>query len=380
MSNEEKEIMENFMEQSFIDILKQIVKEQINAVLNDSKQLKAILADYTKNEYKKESRRLIQAVEAGVAKAIKEADDLPSCKKAKINELMEDYDLSQEVSAAIVDTLALVLRGDTSKSADPIQTVSAASSANIAGQEKKSDPSGNMVRIIGGTFTMGSPGNEKNRSSNEVQHPVTLGDFYMGKYPVTQKEYQEVMWTNPSNFKGDNLPVEMVSWYDAIEYCNKRSQKEGLIPAYTVNGENVTWNSNTSGYRLPTEAEWEYACRAGTLTAYNTGEGISYNTGWYDKNSGGETHPVGEYPANAWELYDMHGNVYEWCWDWYGDYTKKWNYKDVLTDPQGESTGHFRISRGGCWKYDANLLRSAYRGYHQPTDRENCLGFRLVRP
>jgi formylglycine-generating enzyme required for sulfatase activity len=147
-----------------------------------------------------------------------------------------------------------------------------------------------FVRINGGTFTMGSPANEANREDDEVQHQVTVRSFYMGKYEVTQKEWTAVMGTNPSEFKGDNLPVENVSWFDAVEYCNKKSQKEGLTPVYTISGRTpatgypitaatVTWNRNANGYRLPTEAEWEYVCRAGTTTAYNTGARISDNTG-----------------------------------------------------------------------------------------------------
>ena len=225
-----------------------------------------------------------------------------------------------------------------------------------------------FVLINGGTFTMGSPANESGREDNEVQHQVTVSSFYMGKYEVTQKEYQEVMGTNPSKFKGDNLPVEQVSWYDAIGYCNARSQKEGLTPAYT----NETWNRNANGYRLPTEAEWEYACRAVTTTAYNTGASITDNTGWYGAIDG-STHPVGQKPANAWGLYDMHGNVFEWCWDWYGAYPS-----GAQTDPIGASSGSFRVSRGGCWYYQL-FVRSAARACYSPTDRYDILGFRLVR-
>jgi formylglycine-generating enzyme required for sulfatase activity len=233
----------------------------------------------------------------------------------------------------------------------------------------------NMVRINGGTFTMGSPSNEPNRMIGEgPQHQVTVSSFYMGKYEVTQKEYQEVMGTNPSRFKGDNLPVEQVSWYDAVEYCNKRSQKEGLTPAYTINETNVTWNRNANGYRLPTEAEWEYACRAGTTTAYNTGANMSYNAGWCYENSDRKTHPVGQKSANAWGLYDMHGNVYEWCWDWYGSYSS-----GSQTDPAGAVTGSYRVRRGGNWSILGHALRSAQRGVGSPSNRYEDSGFRVVR-
>ncbi|MHC6202281.1 SUMF1/EgtB/PvdO family nonheme iron enzyme [Breznakiellaceae bacterium SP9] len=210
-----------------------------------------------------------------------------------------------------------------------------------------------MVRIPAGTFTMGSPTSEPSRISDEVQHSVTISKaFYMGKYEVTQKEWVSVMGSNPSGFKGDNLPVECVSWFDVIDYCNKRSVKEGLTQAYTRNGDTVTWNRNANGYRLPTEAEWEYACRAGTATPFSTGSNITtsqanYNGDYpYNGNSKGtyrgETTPVGSFAPNNWGLYDMHGNVLEWCWDWYGDYSSS-----SQTDPMGAASVSDRVWRGG---------------------------------
>jgi formylglycine-generating enzyme required for sulfatase activity len=240
-----------------------------------------------------------------------------------------------------------------------------------------------MVRINGGTFQMGSPFNEVNRESDEVQHRVTVSSFYLGKYLVTQKEYIEFMETNPSNFKGDNLPVEMVNWFEAVSYCNRLSQREGLTPAYTINGENVTWNQNANGYRLPTEAEWEYACRAGTTTPFSTGNNITTNqanyNGNYSYNNTKETYrekttAVDSFSPNPLGLYDMHGNVWEWCWDWYGSYSS-----GSQTDPRGSSSGADRVIRGGGWSSTVRSVRSANRGNSTPTTQYRDLGFRLVR-
>jgi formylglycine-generating enzyme required for sulfatase activity len=231
---------------------------------------------------------------------------------------------------------------------------------------------------------MGSPANEPDRKSDEVQHSVTVSSFYMGKYLVNQKEYQEVMGTNPSKFKGDNFPVEQVSWFDVVNYCNRLSQREGLTPAYTINGENVTWNQNANGYRLPTEAEWEYACRAGTTTPFSTGNNITTSHANYNGNNPynnyakgtyrGKTTVVGSFSPNSWGLYDMHGNVWEWCWDWYGNYST-----GVQTDPGGPVSGADRVLRGGSWYGNGQGLRSASRDIIDPSGRHNGLGFRLVR-
>ncbi|GMO45460.1 MAG: formylglycine-generating enzyme family protein [Treponemataceae bacterium] len=230
-----------------------------------------------------------------------------------------------------------------------------------------------MVRINGGTFMMGSPADEPNRNSDETRHSVTVSSFWMGKHEVTQKEWRDVMETSPSNFSGDNLPVEQVSWYDAVEYCNARSRREGLTPAYTISGTNVTWNRSANGYRLPTEAEWEYACRAGTTTPYYTGSTVD-SAGWHDGNSGGRTHPAGQKAANGWGLYDMHGNVWEWCWDRYGSYPS-----DAQTDPTGAGSGSNRVIRGGSWGDYAQILRSAIRYSSLPENLIIYVGVRLVR-
>jgi formylglycine-generating enzyme required for sulfatase activity len=184
--------------------------------------------------------------------------------------------------------------------------------------------------------------------------------------------------------EGDNYPMYFVNWYEVIDYCNKRSQREGLTPVYTINRTNVTWNRNANGYRLPTEAEWEYACRAGTTTPFSTGYNITtsqanYNGNYpYNGNAKGynrkKSTPVGIFAANAWGLYDMHGNVWEWCWDWYEDYA--WG---AQTDPMGAGSGSRRVYRGGSWNSGAQFLRSANRDYSTPVLRNSYSGFRLAR-
>ena len=222
-----------------------------------------------------------------------------------------------------------------------------------------------FLLITGGTFDMGSPESEAWRSADETQHSVTVSDFYMSAYEVTQQEYEFVMGENPSNFSGENLPVENISWLDAVAYCNARSEQEGLTPAYTVDGTSVSWDRSANGYRLPTEAEWEYACRAGTETPFNTETSISAEESnyWGDYpymiednyfNQGNlETQPgvyrqttveVNSFSPNAFGLYNMHGNVGEWVWDYYGEYST-----EAQTDPTGPQSGTRRVYRGGGW-------------------------------
>jgi formylglycine-generating enzyme required for sulfatase activity len=217
----------------------------------------------------------------------------------------------------------------------------------------------NMVRIPGGTFMMGSPVGTGN-TNERPQHQVSLSSFTIGKYEVTQAEYEAVMGSNPSSFKGNDLPVEMVRWLDAVEFCNRLSRAENLTPVYTISGINVTWNSNANGYRLPTEAEWEYAC----------GEWID---GWLGGNSDLRTHPVGQLASNRYGLHDMLGNVWEWCWDLYGNYGR-----EVSSNPRGPASGTTRVRRGLCWQSAGRPLLTN-RDYGVPSDRGNTLGFRLAR-
>ena len=248
----------------------------------------------------------------------------------------------------------------------------------------------NLVFIQPGTFTMGSPTNEAWRSPDETQHTVTISrGFWMGKYLVTQGDYLSLMATNPSYFTSANgysddltRPVETVSWNDATNYCAMRTQQEragGLIPTNYV-------------YRLPTASEWEYADRAGTTTAFYLGSGLhsgqaNFNGQYeYDASVGGiynpngiylqQTTAVGSYAANGWGLYDMIGNVWEWCQDWYGAYPA-----GSVTDPQGAASGSYRVFRGGFWGDSAHRggvgCRSAFRGYF-PDPRGSRLGFRVL--
>jgi len=226
----------------------------------------------------------------------------------------------------------------------------------------------NMVFVQGGTFQMGS--NEE--ADEKPIHTVTVNDFYIGKYEVTQKEWKEVMGKNPSNWKGDELPVERVSWYDAVEFCNKKSEKEGLQKCYSGSGKNITCNFNANGYRLPTEAEWEYAARGGNKSRDYTYSGSNSigDVAWCSSNSGSKTHPVGKKQSNELGIYDMSGNVWEWCNDWYDS-----NYysSSPRNNPPGAS-----VFRGGGWRGSAGDGRVADRRYHNPASSSSSIGFRLV--
>jgi formylglycine-generating enzyme required for sulfatase activity len=240
----------------------------------------------------------------------------------------------------------------------------------------KTEQAREMVQLPGGFFTMGD--------EDEVDakpHEVFVSSFYIDKYPVTQEEYRRVMGENPSRWKGSKNPVEQVSWSKAARYCNARSRLEALQPCYDLNTWECDFNAN--GYRLPTEAEWEYACRAGTKTKYFFGNGPSklQNYAWFDQNSGTKPRPVGQKLPNPWGLYDMYGNVWEWCNDFYKvDYYQE----SPEENPKGPKTGDNKVVRGGAWKFSAESCRSDYRYNEDPAYSDVCFGydiygFRCVR-
>jgi formylglycine-generating enzyme required for sulfatase activity len=235
-----------------------------------------------------------------------------------------------------------------------------------------------MVLIPAGTFQMGS---RHGKEDEGPVHTVTLDAFLMDKYEVTQAEYERLGLSNRSHFKGPTLPMEQVTWAHAAEYSNKRSLDEGLKPCYDE--ETADCNFDADGYRLPTEAEWEYACRAGTEGDYSFG-GDTRKLGelaWFADNSAKRTHPVGQKKPNPWGLYDMHGNVAEWCNDMYD---KSYYTNSPASNPRGPADGKQYVLRGGSWKSSTEILKSYSRLAENPGFSDACLardaiGFRCVR-
>jgi formylglycine-generating enzyme required for sulfatase activity len=236
---------------------------------------------------------------------------------------------------------------------------------------------GELVLLPAGRFTMGDP----NGRPDATPHEVEVSPFYIDRYPVTQELYEIIRGVNPSKRKGKKHPVEQTQWTDAVRFCNECSARDGLTPCYDLK----TWacNFEANGYRLPTEAEWEYACRAGSRTKYGCGDDAAdlVRFAWFKPHSGGKTHPVGEKLPNRWGLYDMHGNVWQWCQDYYG---ATYYRESPRKDPRGPATGTTRVLRGGAWDSTPEKCGAAYRFQEFPVYSDACFGadsygFRRVR-
>ncbi|MDR2535984.1 MAG: formylglycine-generating enzyme family protein [Treponema sp.] len=404
-------------------LLNRIIKERGIIILDKPGQCKALLHDYAKGALKREIHLFIQSLEAGCHRELLRSEKPEVTKPRLIQKLQDNYGITQTFAEETITLLeAVIQERELTPEEKTLQLIKAAQKGNYRSQyelgllfknQKKYELStywfetaakqcmdlyeasttpktllpvpDDFVHITGGTFIMGSPSSEWGRKDNETQHKVTLNSFFLGKYEVTQEAYQALIGVNPSQFKGANLPVESVSWFDAVTYCNARSAQEGRIPAYIIEEEKVHWNQNATGYRLPTEAEWEYACRGGTQTPFNIGNNITtersnyngrypYNT--MTKGAFRQTPlTVGSFVPNSWGLYDMHGNVWEWCWDWYEAYSP-----EPQTNPAGPDRGSDRVIRGGSWCSLGQNLRSANRGLNIPSYRVFDLGFRLSLP
>jgi formylglycine-generating enzyme required for sulfatase activity len=236
-----------------------------------------------------------------------------------------------------------------------------------AAANTSASPGSDLIRIAGGPFIMGDKD-----EADAPPHEVSISPFLMDRNLVTQEQYEKLMGENPSRWKSPQNPVEQIRWSDAVRYCNKRSEKEGLAPCYDL----TTWKCNFSapGYRLPTEAEWEFACRAGTTTAYFFGDSPAKlgNFAWFDKNAGGKPHPVGQKQPNPLGLHDICGNVWQWCNDFYKvDYYAS-SPKD---NPRGPDTGENKVVRGGAWRFAADNCRSGYRYNESPGYADVCFGY-----
>jgi len=244
---------------------------------------------------------------------------------------------------------------------------SAATNSGPTVSSSTTGSSATMLEIPAGRFVMGDPD-----EVDAAPHEVNISAFYLDKYLVTQDQFQTLMHDNPSRWKGGNNPVEQVRWSDAVRFCNKRSEAEGLKPCYDLQ----TWKCDfdADGYRLPTEAEFEYACRAGTGTPYLSGN-TSAKLGdfaWFEKNSGGHPHAIGQKQPNAWGLYDMCGNLWEWCNDFYQvDYYAS----AARQDPKGPLEGKTKVVRGGSWRAPAENCRPGYRYNENPGYADVCFGY-----
>jgi formylglycine-generating enzyme required for sulfatase activity len=491
------------MNASFQSILSQIIWEQGVAILESPAKCNGLLQDYTQGQFKKESRLLLQALEAGAYKELLQSKYRETGKQKLIRKLQDEYGIAKKAAEETLTVLVSVLEDRDYKASDENrhhESEEAPPPAHPSGTKKsykafwitlaafcvtgilffflltgtvtihvleegyvyinnsrrnrkvrpndvnqfrvligakhivvqydlsyapaeeqfttiKSGKANDLkytfqasskntigmplVYIPPGEFMMGSPDDEPGRNNDEVLHRETIPNgFYIGQFEVTQQEYTEITGTTPSYFKGPDLPVERVSWDNAVAFCNALSVREGLSPAYTT-GTPVTWKQDADGYRLPTEVEWEYVCRAGTRTPFYTGASISTEQANF---AGNQTMAVGFYPPNSWNVYDMHGNVREWCWDIYTNHYAgilPGGYYIVLAEGSRDSSGNgtesprrpvnppvanqtppqpVRIVRGGAWNNpQSGFLRSASRQNSGPSNALTTIGFRVIR-
>jgi formylglycine-generating enzyme required for sulfatase activity len=230
-----------------------------------------------------------------------------------------------------------------------------------------------LVEVAGGTFEMGST----TADLEKPVHTVTVSSFRIGKYEVTQSQYEQVLGPTVFCYTGDtSRPAEWVTWHEAVRFCNELSESERLEPCYTINGSQATCDWSKNGYRLPTEAEWEFAARGGTLSEgyLYSGSDTADQVAWYNANCGGSTHSAGTKAANELGLHDLSGNVSEWCWDWIRIYPSS-----AQTDPTGPASGSYRVLRGGSLSFSEDSERCAYRDHMDPAVSINNLGFRIAR-
>jgi formylglycine-generating enzyme required for sulfatase activity len=278
---------------------------------------------------------------------------------------------SVKVTAAILCLLPILAAGfGCRRSENP---------ANVTPEVVQTKSDIEMVVIPAGSFEMGSA---RGTPDEAPEHKVWVDSFLMDKYEVVQEQYTKLAGANPSSFKGPGRPVDTVTWTDAVLYCNLRSKAEGLEPCYEEKGETWQCNFEANGYRLPTEAEWEYACRAGTEREYYFGSDprALKKYAWYADNSSKKTHPVGQKEPNRWGLYDMYGNVAEWCNDVYGE-----NYYKASPskNPHGPEEGDIKVLRGGGWQDSTDCLRSSWRASENFSFVDACImdsmGFRCAK-